>query len=81
MPRFREPHYSENRKWLPGYRAIAVEAGCTPAQLALAWVLQRGDNMHVIPGTTSIQHLQEDWDAKDVKLSSEVCRKLEALIR
>ena len=50
MPRFQQPNFSENRKLLPEYRAIAADAGCTPAQLALAWVLQHGDNVHVIRG-------------------------------
>jgi aryl-alcohol dehydrogenase-like predicted oxidoreductase len=80
LPRFQEPQFSANLKWLPDYRAIAEDARCTSAQLALAWLLQRGDNMHVIPGTTSIEHLEEDWSAKDVQLSADVCRRVEALV-
>ncbi len=80
MPRFQEPHFSENRKWLPGYRAIAKEAGCTPAQLALAWVLQHGDHVHVIPGTTSVEHLEEDFAALDVTLGADVIEKVDALV-
>jgi aryl-alcohol dehydrogenase-like predicted oxidoreductase len=80
MPRFQEPHFSENRKWLPEYRAIAEDAGCSPAQLALAWVLQRGDNMHVIPGTTSVEHLEEDYAALDVALSADVIERVDALV-
>ena len=80
MPRFQEPHFSKNREWLPEYRAIAADAGCTPAQLALAWVLQRGDNVHVIPGTTSLEHLEEDWHAKSVELPADICRRVEALV-
>lgn len=80
MPRFQEPHFSENRKLLPGYRAIAEDAGCTPAQLALAWVLQRGDHVHVIPGTTSVDHLEENFGALDVRLSDDVVRRVESVI-
>ena len=80
MPRFQEPHFSVNRKWLPEYRSIAEVAGCTPAQLALAWVLQHGDNVHVIPGTTSIEHLEEDWHAKSVELTADICQRVEALV-
>jgi aryl-alcohol dehydrogenase-like predicted oxidoreductase len=80
MPRFQEPHFTENKKWLPDFRAIADDAGCTPAQLALAWVLQRGENVHVIPGTTSVEHLEEDYRALDINLSSDVVRRVEALI-
>ena len=39
MPRFQEPHISKNKEWLPEYRGIANDVGCTPAQLSLAWVL------------------------------------------
>jgi len=80
MPRFQEPHFSENRKWLPEYRAIAEDAGCTPAQLALAWVLQHGDNMHVIPGTTSAEHLEQDFAALRVELSADVVERVDALV-
>jgi len=80
MPRFKEPSFSANREWLPEYRAIADEAGCTPAQLALAWVLQWGDNIHAIPGTTSVAHLEEDVGALDVRLSAELLDQVEALV-
>jgi aryl-alcohol dehydrogenase-like predicted oxidoreductase len=80
MPRFQEPNFSANCGLLPQYRAIARDAGCTPSQLALAWVLQRGDNVHVIPGTTSVQHLEEDCTALNVKLSADTVRLVESLI-
>lgn len=80
MPRFQEPYFSENRQWLPDYRAIAEDAHCTPAQLALAWVLQRGDNLHVIPGTTSVQHLEENVAAAEVTLSSQIVQRLDDLV-
>ena len=80
MPRFQEPHFSENLTWLPEYRAIAEQAGCTPAQLSLAWVLSHGEHMHAIPGTTSIAHLEENFAAADVQLSDDILRKLDALI-
>ncbi len=80
MPRFQSPHLSVNQQWLPEYRVIAADAGCTPAQLALAWVLQRGENVHVIPGTTSVEHLAEDWGALDVGLSADVVKRVEELV-
>ena len=80
MPRFQEPHFSENRKWLSDYRSIAAAAGCTPAQLALAWVLQRGERVHAIPGTTSIGHLVEDYEALSVELSADVIERVETLV-
>ena len=80
MPRFQEPHFSANRRLLSEYRALADEAGCTPAQLALAWVLQRGDFVHVIPGTTSVEHLEENWGAMSVELPARIVERAEALI-
>ena len=80
LPRFLEPHFAENCKLLPEYRAIANDAGCTPAQLALAWVLRRGDNVHVIPGTTSVEHLEDDNGALDVELTDEIVARLDELI-
>jgi aryl-alcohol dehydrogenase-like predicted oxidoreductase len=80
MPRFQEPHFSANCEWLPAFRAIAGGVGCTPAQLALAWVLQHGPNVHVIPGTTSPEHLGENVGAADVELSRDVVERLDALV-
>ncbi|MEM7281654.1 MAG: aldo/keto reductase [Pseudomonadota bacterium] len=80
MPRFQEPHFSENQKLLSDYRAIARDADCTPAQLSLAWVLQRGDHVHAIPGTTSADHLEENFAALDVTLSVETVDRVEALV-
>lgn len=80
MPRFAPDHYAANLKLLPGYRAIADELGCTPAQLALAWLLHRAPYIIPIPGTTNIAHLREDLGAADVRLSADVMSRLERLI-
>jgi aryl-alcohol dehydrogenase-like predicted oxidoreductase len=80
MPRFQEPNFSQNCELLPEYRRIAEDAGCTPAQLAIAWVLYHGDNMHVIPGTTSVEHLEENFEALHIDLSSDIVRRVETLI-
>ena len=80
MPRFMPDNYAANAKLLTGYNAIAEEAGCTPAQLALAWLLHRGEHILPIPGTTSAPHLQEDLRAMDVRLDATVMAQLDALI-
>ncbi|MGH8821150.1 MAG: aldo/keto reductase [Rhodoferax sp.] len=80
MPRFAPDNHAANLKLLPAYHAIAQEAGCTPAQLALAWLLQRGEHIIPIPGTTSVAHLSEDLGAGDVTLSAPVMARLDALI-
>ena len=80
MPRFEPENYAANLKLLPGYKALAREAGCTPAQLALAWLLHKAPHILPIPGTTSVEHLREDLAAADIKLSPEVIAQAEALI-
>ena len=78
MPRFEPAHYERNLKLLDGYGAIADEVGCTPAQLALAWLLHRDERVVPIPGTTSRVHLQENLDAARVSLSPAQMARLDA---
>ena len=80
MPRFAPEAYAANLQLLAGYRAIAAEVGCTPAQLALAWLLHKGQDIIPIPGTTSVEHLHDDLGAVQVQLGSAVIERLEALI-
>ncbi|WP_298674741.1 aldo/keto reductase [uncultured Sphingomonas sp.] len=61
MPRFQPGNLERNLELLARFRALAVEAGCTPAQLSLGWVLSRGPHVTAIPGTTSIAHLEENF--------------------
>jgi len=79
-PRFQEPHFSRNLSLLPAYHECAREAGCTPAQLALAWVLHQAGCIHAIPGTTSVAHLEENAAAGGVALSWEMLEKVGGLI-
>ncbi len=80
MPRFEPDNYAANLKLLPPYMDIARDAGCSPAQLALAWLLHRGDDIIPIPGTSSEAHLKDDVGAAEVKLSAEIMARLDALI-
>ena len=80
MPRFAPEAYAANLRLLPSYRALAQEAGCTPAQLALAWLLHKAPHIIPIPGTTNLSHLTEDLAADAVRLSPDLLARLEALI-
>ena len=80
MPRFEPENYNSNLKLYSGYAAIAMDAGCTPAQLALAWLLSKGNDIIPIPGTTSITHLQENAAASQFTLTPEIIERLENLI-
>ncbi len=80
MPRFQEPHFSANLTLLDRYRELAAEIGCSMAQLALAWLLRRGEHIIPIPGTTSVTHLREDIGAADIILTAVQAQRLQALI-
>jgi aryl-alcohol dehydrogenase-like predicted oxidoreductase len=80
MPRFAPDTYARNLALLDPFAALASELGCTPAQLALAWVLSRGEHVIPIPGTTSVPHLLENLGAADVSLTLDDLRRLDALI-
>jgi aryl-alcohol dehydrogenase-like predicted oxidoreductase len=80
MPRFEPHNHAANLKLLEEYAALARSAGCTPAQLALAWLLTRGPHVLPIPGTTRLSHLQENWHAASVSLSADTSARLDALL-
>ncbi len=80
MPRFEPANYAGNLKLLPAFEAVAAEAGCTPAQLALAWLLHKDSNVIPLFGTTNLEHLAENVAAADVKLSPETMAKVESVI-
>ena len=80
MPRFTPENYAANFKLFAPYLSLAQEAGCSPAQLALAWLLHKDTHIIPIPGTTSESHLKDDAGAANVKLSPELIAKLDALI-
>jgi aryl-alcohol dehydrogenase-like predicted oxidoreductase len=80
MPRFAQATNEANQKLLAPYQALADQAGCTPAQLALAWLLHKSPHIIPIPGTTSVAHLRDDVAADPIKLSPETLAALEDLI-
>ena len=80
MPRFQAPHFEANLKLLDGFAEVARDAGCTMAQLALAWLLAKDPIIVPIPGTTRIDHLEEDLGGAAVSLSPALMARLDALI-
>lgn len=80
MPRFSAEHHAANLRLLPDFRELAREGGCTPAQLALAWLLGQGEDIIPIPGTTSIDHLREDLGASGLELPVDLLDRAGALI-
>ena len=80
MPRFHADNFPRNQQLLPPYLALAQELGCSPSQLAIAWLLHKAPHIVPIPGTTSIAHLHDDLGALNVKLSADHMQRLEAMI-
>jgi len=80
MPRFTPENYAANFKLFAPYQNLANEVSCSPAQLALAWLLHKAPHIIPIPGTTSVSHLLNDVGAADLKLNAELIGKLDVLI-
>lgn len=79
-PRFDSENWPENLALIDRFNAIAAREGVTSAQLSLAWVLSRGDHVHVIPGTTSIAHLTENMARQDWQPDAALLEEVGALI-
>ena len=80
MPRFAPEAYAKNLALADALKDLAAEAGCTPAQLSLAWLLAQGEHVLPIPGTTSIAHLDDDLAAAGLDLPIEVLDRIGALV-
>jgi aryl-alcohol dehydrogenase-like predicted oxidoreductase len=76
-PRMQGENFEHNRELADQVRGLAEEKGCTPAQLALAWVLSRGDDVVPIPGTKRRTYLEQNADASEISLSAEELRRLD----
>jgi aryl-alcohol dehydrogenase-like predicted oxidoreductase len=76
FPRFTDPHFSANLKLLDTARQYASDLGCTIAQLALAWTLAQDKGSVPIPGTTNLQHLQDNFDAAAIDLPADMLAQM-----
>jgi aryl-alcohol dehydrogenase-like predicted oxidoreductase len=77
-PRFTGENLQENRKLVERVRELAADKQVTPGQLALAWVLHRGEQIVPIPGTKRVSYLEENLAAADVHLSPEEVQRIAA---
>jgi aryl-alcohol dehydrogenase-like predicted oxidoreductase len=80
MPRFSPENWPHNLALIDRFNALAREAGVAPAQLANRWVLEQGPIIHVIPGTTSIAHLEENHAAASIAIAPEVLKRAGEII-
>jgi len=77
-PRFQGENFKKNLDLVAKVEEIAEEHKCTPAQLALAWLLAQGDDIVPIPGTRDPERVEENWHAVDIVLSENDLRRIDA---
>ncbi|MHA4806724.1 aldo/keto reductase [Flavitalea flava] len=80
LPRYQEEFADNNLKLVKGFAAVAAGKNCTPAQLALAWVLTQGEDIFPIPGTKKRKYLEDNAGAVDVTLEAADLRTIDELI-
>ena len=78
-PRFQGENFNKNLELVKQIEKIALENSCTPSQIALAWVLSKGDYIFPIPGTKRIKFLEENAAAINIKLSAEERQQIEEI--
>ncbi len=78
-PRFTGENFQRNLRIADEVQAIAAEAGATPAQVALAWLLAKGDDIALIPGSKHVSRVEENVAADGVQLTAEQIDKLNNL--
>jgi aryl-alcohol dehydrogenase-like predicted oxidoreductase len=79
-PRFTGENLRENQKLVARVRELAAAKAITPGQLALAWVLHRGEHIVPIPGTKRVRYLEENLASAEVHLSGEEVQRIAAAI-
>jgi aryl-alcohol dehydrogenase-like predicted oxidoreductase len=78
-PRFTGENFQRNLRIADEVQAIAAEVGATPAQVAIAWLLSKGDDIAPIPGTKRVARVEENTAADGVELTPEQIAKLDSL--
>lgn len=79
LPRFQGENFDRNLELVKRLEDVSAEVGCTPAQLALAWLLQQYEHLHVIPGTKRVAYLAGNFAAKDIGLDEATSALLTSL--
>jgi aryl-alcohol dehydrogenase-like predicted oxidoreductase len=80
MPRFEQENFGRNLELVERIKALAARKKCSPAQLALAWVLAQGDDIVPIPGTKRRRYLEENIGALDVHLAPDELAEIDAIL-
>jgi aryl-alcohol dehydrogenase-like predicted oxidoreductase len=81
FPRFQGENFGQNLRLVENVKEIATGKNCTPAQLALAWVLAQGRDIVPIPGTKRREYLEQNVGALDVELTADDLARIDAVAR
>jgi aryl-alcohol dehydrogenase-like predicted oxidoreductase len=79
-PRFQGENFQRNLALVNQVRALASQKNCTPAQLAIAWLLQQGEDLVPIPGTKRVSYLLENLGALEIELTVDELDRLDAIL-
>jgi aryl-alcohol dehydrogenase-like predicted oxidoreductase len=79
LPRYQQQNQDNNQKLAAGFAEIAAQKGCSPAQLALGWVLAQGDNIIPIPGTKKREKLRDNAGSVDITITANDLQQIQAL--
>jgi aryl-alcohol dehydrogenase-like predicted oxidoreductase len=80
MPRFQRDNFYKNLELVEKIKTLAADKGCSPSQLAIAWVLAQGEDIITIPGTRQIKHLEQNMASENVQLTREDLQSIEAIM-
>jgi aryl-alcohol dehydrogenase-like predicted oxidoreductase len=80
MPRYQGENFYKNLELVEKIKTLADEKGCTPPQLAIAWVLAQGEDIITIPGTKRIKYLKENIASENIRLTSKDLESIEAIM-
>jgi aryl-alcohol dehydrogenase-like predicted oxidoreductase len=80
MPRYQGENFYKNLELVEKIKTLADEKGCTPSQLAIAWVLAQGEDIITIPGTKRIKYLKENIASENIRLTSKDLESIEAIM-
>jgi aryl-alcohol dehydrogenase-like predicted oxidoreductase len=81
IPRFQGEYLDNNNKLVEDFAQLAADKNCTPAQLALAWVLAQGNEIIPIPGTKKTKYLKENAGSVDISLNDSDFKAIEAVLK
>jgi aryl-alcohol dehydrogenase-like predicted oxidoreductase len=79
-PRFQGENFQKNLELVKKIQELAAAKGCTPSQLALAWVLAQGDDIVPIPGTKRLKYLEDNLGAVNVRLTADELAQIDAIL-